>query len=211
MHCFGTFAMRAHISRALRLSASVTMSAFRRGCWLQTLCFGSSRQKVHGARSSIPASVFRQGRRGSIRIGVHRRLTIRSSRPHVVASATCYALRLHVSAAPPRVGLTQALGGRKAFVVLLSSAAYFPGFGLAVFGQFIGTFRLRWLHGARSNAASVALAGFGNSDRRLIVFPRRTRSFGDGRQKGLGARSGLTASVFGKHTGPSISPASLAT
>jgi hypothetical protein len=38
------------------------------------------------------------------------RLTIRSSRPHVVASATCFALRLHVSAAPPRVGLTQALG-----------------------------------------------------------------------------------------------------
>jgi len=27
-----------------------------------------------------------------------------------VASATCYALRLHVSAAPPRGGLTQALG-----------------------------------------------------------------------------------------------------
>ena len=38
------------------------------------------------------------------------RLTIRSSRPHVVASAMCYALRLHMSAAPPRVGLTQALG-----------------------------------------------------------------------------------------------------
>ncbi len=46
-----------------------------------------------------------------MRIGIHRHLTIRSSRPHVVASATCYALRLHASAAPPRVGLTQALGG----------------------------------------------------------------------------------------------------
>ena len=42
-------------------------------------------------------------------------LTIRSSRPRVVASATCFALRLHVSAAPPQAGLTQALGGRKAF------------------------------------------------------------------------------------------------
>ena len=31
-----------------------------------------------------------------------------------MASATCYALRLHASAAPSRVGLTQALGGRKA-------------------------------------------------------------------------------------------------
>jgi hypothetical protein len=27
----------------------------------------------------------------------------------------CFTLRLHMSAAPPRVGLTQALGGRKAF------------------------------------------------------------------------------------------------
>ena len=49
-------------------------------------------------------------RRGSVRIGIHRRLTIRSSRPHVVALAACFALRLHASAAPPRVGLTQALG-----------------------------------------------------------------------------------------------------
>ena len=53
--------------------------------------------------------------RGSVRIGILRHLTIRSSRPHVVASAACFALRLHASAAPPRVGLTQALGGRKAF------------------------------------------------------------------------------------------------
>ena len=110
MHCFGKFARRAHISHALRLSASETMIAFRSGCWLRTLCFGSSRRKVNGARSSIPASVLRQGRQGSIRIGVHRRLTIRSSRPHVVASAVCFTLRLHTSAAPPRVGLTQALG-----------------------------------------------------------------------------------------------------
>jgi hypothetical protein len=42
-------------------------------------------------------------------VGILRRLTIRSSRPHVVASAMCFTLRLHMSAAPPRVGLTQAL------------------------------------------------------------------------------------------------------
>ena len=53
---------------------------------------------------------FRQACCGSVRIGIHRRLTIRSSRPRVVASVTCYALRLHVSAAPSRGGLTQALG-----------------------------------------------------------------------------------------------------
>jgi hypothetical protein len=38
------------------------------------------------------------------------RLTIRSSRPHVVASVMCFTLRLHMSAAPPQGGLTQALG-----------------------------------------------------------------------------------------------------
>ena len=54
-------------------------------------------------------------RHGANCISIHRHLTIRSSRPHVVASAACFALRLHASAAPPRGGLTQALGGRKAF------------------------------------------------------------------------------------------------
>jgi hypothetical protein len=39
------------------------------------------------------------------------RITIRPSRPRVVASAVCFTLRLHTSAAPPRGGLTQALGG----------------------------------------------------------------------------------------------------
>ena len=48
-------------------------------------------------------------RRGSVRIGIHRHLTIRSSRPRVVASAVCFTLRLHTSAAPPQGGLTQAL------------------------------------------------------------------------------------------------------
>ena len=32
-----------------------------------------------------------------------------------MASAVCFTLRLHTSAAPPQGGLTQALGGRKAF------------------------------------------------------------------------------------------------
>ena len=57
-----------------------------------------------------PGFGFRQARQGPICIGIPRHLTIRSSRPHVVASAMCFTLRLHTSAAPPRVGLTQALG-----------------------------------------------------------------------------------------------------
>ena len=49
----------------------------------------------------------------SLRRAERGRITIRPSRPRVVASAACYALRLHASAAPPRVGLTQALGPMK--------------------------------------------------------------------------------------------------
>jgi hypothetical protein len=99
----------------------VALAGFGSNDWLLfvlvrlTRSFGDGRLKVHGARSGLPASAFGKFARGPICIGIPRHLTIRSSRPHVVASATCYALRLHVSAAPPRVGLTQALGGRKAF------------------------------------------------------------------------------------------------
>ena len=46
---------------------------------------------------------------GPLLSSTKRRLPFRSSRPRIVASATCYALRMHVSA-PPRGGLTQALG-----------------------------------------------------------------------------------------------------
>jgi hypothetical protein len=52
---------------------------------------------------------FRQALGGFKFSGILRHLTIRSSRPHVVASAMCFTLRLHMSAAPTRVGLTQAL------------------------------------------------------------------------------------------------------
>ena len=88
-------------------------------------------------------------RRGPARIGIHRHLTIRSSRPHVVASATCFTLRLHVSAAPPRVGLTQALdramtlnnrqafssisGGALAVVLLWATVRFLPAVGSVVY------------------------------------------------------------------------------
>ena len=59
-------------------------------------------------------------------MGQGRGLTIRSSRPRIVASATCFTLRLHVSAAPLWVGLTLALGGRKAFGGLLFNTVTLP-------------------------------------------------------------------------------------
>jgi hypothetical protein len=54
------------------------------------------------------------------------RLTIRSSRPRIVASAMCFTLRSHMSAAPPRGGLTQALALMEA-----SDIAAWWGAGLA--------------------------------------------------------------------------------
>ena len=70
------------------------------------------RRPADSSRGALRLSCFgfRQAHRG-LRVYRHpTRLTIRSSRPHVVAAAVCCALRLHTSAAPPRVGLTQALG-----------------------------------------------------------------------------------------------------
>ena len=100
-------------------------------------------RKARGARSSLTASAFRKRLPGSCAAGIPRRLTIRSSRPHVVASAMCFTLRLHMSAAPPRVGLTQALGGRKAFDCFAFQCS-FPRLRLALlFGLFPATLLLR--------------------------------------------------------------------
>ena len=101
--------------------ACVALAGFGNGDWSRSVfrdrhgCFGSIRLKVPRCASERSRFGFRRVRHGLTCIGVHRHLTIRSSRPHVVASATCFTLRLHASAAPPRGGLTQALGGRKAF------------------------------------------------------------------------------------------------
>ena len=71
------------------------------------------------------------------------RLTSRSSRPRVVASATCYTLRLHVSAAPPQGGLTQALGGEMRSVVVLLVAAVHWLRSASLFGHVLGALPLR--------------------------------------------------------------------
>ena len=70
----------------------------------------AGRARAPGLRFSASASRLYPRRLPS-------RLTSRSSRPRVVASARCYTLRLHASAAPPQGGLTQALGGKEHVVV----------------------------------------------------------------------------------------------
>jgi hypothetical protein len=73
----------------------------------------------------------------SLRRDEHGRITIRSSRPHVVASAMCFTLRLHMSAAPPRVGLTQALGAVKAFCFFVVVTSVIPASFAVLFGMFV--------------------------------------------------------------------------
>ena len=97
----------------------------------------------------------------SVCIGIHRHLTIRSSRPHVVASAACFTLRLHASAAPPRVGLTQALGGEKRSVFVPFATAVHRLRFAVLFVKYLGTLPLRKHLWARSHLACVAFTGFG--------------------------------------------------
>jgi hypothetical protein len=56
-----------------------------------------------------------------------------------VASATCYALRLPVSAAPPQGGSTQALGGEKAVVFCFSTLRLFRLRLASLFGLLVVT------------------------------------------------------------------------
>ena len=102
---------RAHKSHALRWPASEAVIGIVMFSAADAVASVTSGGEFPDARSSLPASSFGKCVKVSFPIGIHRHLTIRSSRPRVVASAVCFTLRLHTSAAPPRVGLTQALGG----------------------------------------------------------------------------------------------------
>ncbi len=118
---FGCCAMRARMSHALRLPASETMSVI--GLFSlagstasgTTGCEFAGRARASGLRFSASSLQLCPRRHPA-------RLTSRSSRPHIVASTSCFALRLHAVAAPLWVGLTLALGGEKRSVVVLFAA-----------------------------------------------------------------------------------------
>ena len=112
-----TFVRRAHTSHALRMPASETVFGVVMFSAADAVASVTSGGVFSDARLGLPASVFGNCARGPICIGIPRHLTIRSSRPHVMASAMCFTLRLHMSATPPRVGLTQALGGSNPYAV----------------------------------------------------------------------------------------------
>jgi hypothetical protein len=87
-----------------------------------------------------------------------------------------FALRLHVSAAPPRGGLTQALGGRKAFGGFAFQCSL-PWLRLALlFGQVLGTLVLR---PSSSGALTHRIRCVGRLRKHLFTwsaFPRLTQS-----------------------------------
>jgi hypothetical protein len=96
-------------------------------------------------------------------------LTIRSSRPRVVASAMCFTLRLHMSATPTQGGLTQALGGNKHSLQLhwltcstapLIAAPLLPS--ATALNVSSCQALLRKVCRARLHITCVSLAGFGN-------------------------------------------------
>jgi hypothetical protein len=87
--------------------------------------------------------LFSEMCQGFVYIGIPHHLTIRSSRPRVVASAMCFTLRLHMSAAPPQDGLTQALGGEKRSVVVPLAPAIHRLRLAVLFGHIFGTLPLR--------------------------------------------------------------------
>jgi hypothetical protein len=168
---------RAHTSHALRSPASET--AIGRVS-LPQLTRSLRRRPAESLRGALgPCGFgFRKVRLGSTCIGIHRRLTIRSSRPHVVASAACFALRLHASAAPPRGGLTQALGGKEHSAVALSALQLYQLRSALLFGLFVGTSLLR---SSSSDALTLRMRCVGRLRERRSSsagLPRLTRGFG---------------------------------
>ena len=163
-----------------------------------------------GARPGFPTSIsatvprFRSRR-------VPSRLTSRSSRPRVVASAMCFTLRLHTSAAPPQGGLTQALGGRKAFCSFAFRHRDFAGFGQHCSSE---TLLLRFFFGqvrmARSTITCCALAGSGYCHSPSFCSPAPHAVASETAGKVRGARSCLPASAFGRSAKASPSPGSSA-
>ncbi len=93
---------RAHTSHALSCSASETVIGLRSVCRSRHGRFGNVRLKVLGCARRLPGFDFRQVLQGFTPVSIHRHLTIRSSRPRIVASTACFALRCTLL--PPRRG-----------------------------------------------------------------------------------------------------------
>ena len=148
-------------------------------------------------------------RQGATCIGIHRHLTIRSSRPRVVASAVCYALRLHTSAAPPQGGLTQALGGRKTFDCFAFQCSFSRPRLTLLFGVFPAALLLR---SSSPGALTLCMRCVSRFRKRCLVsvsVPRLTRSLrlhpaesSQVRVRAFPLRLSASAPGFGSHRHP---------
>ena len=77
-----------------------------------------------------------------------------------------FALRLHVSAAPPRVGLTQALGGRKAFDCFARQCSFSRLRLALLFGKVVDALLLR---SSPSGALTLRMRAVGRLRKRCLV------------------------------------------
>ena len=95
------FVCRAHTSHTLRWPASETVIGVVSFSAIDTVASETSDWRFSSARSGLPASAF--GKCAKVSLSrLPSRLTSRSSRPHIVASTACFALRCTLL--PPRCG-----------------------------------------------------------------------------------------------------------
>ena len=213
-YVLGAFPLRLH-RFARSYFACVTFAGF--GCNRSLSFHVAAPEPVTSDRSS--GKVARRAHECGLRFsasspGLHprwlpSRLTIRSSRPRVVASATCFALRLHVSTAPPQGGLTPALGGRKHFAVFLVAAAVHPLRPELPSGKILGSLPLRSSPPGALTCCTRCACQLRKLWLAFCLFDRfRYGCFGDYSWIVRGARSSVMVSAFGKFAKASPSPAS---
>jgi hypothetical protein len=154
---------------------------------------------------------------GFVSIGIPRHLTIRSSRPRVVASAMCFTLRLHMSAAPTQGGLTQALGGSNPYTVHCDLLARRSGHfrPAAVFNRCACCCQCLCIASASSQCALIYLVRYACLLRQRclpfggVVGSRRSASEAAG-GKLTGRAQASRLRFFGKGVGVRFAPASTA-
>ena len=136
------FVWRAHTSHASRCPASETVIGVVIFHATDTVASVTSGGKFAGARSGVPASSFGKSAKASpLPASLPPNKSFKPTPHRGINSVLC--ATLHAVAAPLWVGLTQALGGRKAFDCFAFQCS-FSWLRLALlFGQVLGMLLLR--------------------------------------------------------------------
>ncbi len=189
--------VRAQILQALRLPASETSIVY-----CSFFHAGPAPSETAGGKFVGRAQAFPL-RLSASALGLHRyqhptRLTIRSSRPHVVASATCFCATLARVRRPATGRLNSGVRRQRAFGSCAVNAATCPLRSALLFGRFLGTLLLRSSPFGALTLRIGRVARLGKRRSSSASFPRLTRGFGHHQLEVCGARSIAQASVFGQ-------------